>query len=359
MGTTPPIETDAVVIGAGPVGLFQVFQLGLREIKAQVIDALPYAGGQCIELYPDKPIYDIPAVPATTGRALVVSLLKQAAPFEPVYHLGAEVSALAQQDDGRWLLATSIGQRFLAKVVLIAAGVGAFLPRKLKLQGSEAFEGRQLLYRLPDPATDVLADQDVVVVGGDEAAVQAALDLAGGGRYAPRSVRLLHRRDVLQAPPAALAELQALCEAGQMVFEVGQIAGFEAIGEEADRRLTGLQISDVEGRMHSLPATRLLVFQGLSPKLGPVAEWGLALERKQLQVDTDSFATSAPGIFAVGDINTYPGKKKLIVCGFHETVLAAFGAAAIVFPDRKTPLQYTTTSPRLHQLLGVATPDKP
>ena len=354
-----PIETDAIVIGAGPVGLFQVFQLGLLEIKAHVIDALPYAGGQCIALYPDKPIYDIPAVPVSTGRELVASLLKQAAPFEPTFHLGEEVESLARQDDGRFLLGSSRGKRFLAKAVVIAAGVGAFQPRRLKVDGIEAFEGRGLFYHAP-PAAEAMAGQDVVIVGGDAAALQCALDLTADGPQRPRSITLLHRRDVLQAPSLALAEMQALCEAGQMRFQVGQITGFEETAAAGERRLSAVQVSDVDARLHVLPVGQLLVFQGLSPKLGPVADWGLALERKQLQVDTESFATSEPGIFAVGDINTYAGKKKLIVCGFHECVLAAFGAAAIVFPQRKTPLQYTTTSTRLHQLLGVAAaPAKP
>ena len=356
-----PIETDAVVIGAGPVGLFQVFQLGLLEIRAHVIDALPQAGGQCIELYPDKPIYDIPAVPATTGRALAASLMAQAAPFEPVFHLGEEVTGLARQPDGRLLVDTSRGTRLLAKVVMIAAGVGAFQPRRLKLDRPEALEGlegRSLFYH--DAPAEQLAGHHVVVVGGDAAALEAALALAGqvGADVAPLSVTLLHRRDVLQAPTLALAELQALCEAGQMRFQVGQVQGVDVTAAADRPELSGVRITDVEGQPHRLPASRLLVFQGLSPKLGPVADWGLAMDRKQLQVDTESFATSEAGIFAVGDINTYPGKKKLIVCGFHECVLAAFGAAAIVFPDRKPMLQYTTTSPRLHQLLGVATPVK-
>ncbi|APW38368.1 ferredoxin--NADP(+) reductase [Rhodoferax koreense] len=353
MSAPAPIETDAVVIGAGPVGLFQVFQLGLLEIKAHVIDALPYAGGQCIELYPDKPIYDIPAVPATTGRELVASLMRQAAPFEPVFHLGEEVASLARQADGRFLLGTSRGKTFLSKTVFIAAGVGAFQPRRLRVDGIATLEGRDLFYH-GSPAED-LTGRDVVVVGGDEAALQCALDLASRGLG---SVTLLHRRDVLQAGAAALAEMQALCEAGQMAFRVGQIIGFDTRVEAGESRLSAVHVSDVDAQLHVLPADRLLVFQGLSPRLGPVADWGLAMARKQLEVDTERFATSEPGIFAVGDINTYPGKKKLIVCGFHECVLAAFGAVAIVFPERRTLLQYTTTSPRLHQLLGVATPGK-
>jgi len=341
-----PLETGAVVIGAGPVGLFQVFQLGLLEVPTQVIDSLAYVGGQCVELYPDKPIYDIPGTPATSGRALAASLWQQIQPFQTPFHLGQQVSRIEKQADGRFLVQTDQGTQFLAPVVVIAAGVGAFQPRRMKLDGIEVFEGRQLRYHTV-PAD--VAGQDVVVVGGDEAALHCALQLAD---LDAKSVTLLHRRDVLQAPMVDIAEMQMLVAARRMRFMVGQITGFGVL----DGRLVSLEVSDVDGVLHPLPVDVLSVFLGLSPKLGPVADWGLAMERKQLQVDTARFETSAPGIFAVGDINTYPGKQKLIVCGFHEATLAAYAAAPLVFPDKKIPFQYTTTSPRLHQLLGVPTP---
>jgi len=341
-----PLETGAVVIGAGPVGLFQVFQLGLLEVPTQVIDSLAYVGGQCVELYPDKPIYDIPGTPATSGRALAASLWQQIQPFQTPFHLGQQVSRIEKQADGRFLVQTDQGTQFLAPVVVIAAGVGAFQPRRMKLDGIEVFEGRQLRYHTV-PAD--VAGQDVVVVGGDEAALHCALQLAD---LDAKSVTLLHRRDVLQAPMVDIAEMQMLVAAQRMRFMVGQITGFGAL----DGRLVSLEVSDVDGVLHPLPVDVLSVFLGLSPKLGPVADWGLAMERKQLQVDTARFETSAPGIFAVGDINTYPGKQKLIVCGFHEATLAAYAAAPLVFPGKKIPFQYTTTSPRLHQLLGVPTP---
>ena len=346
MALPTPLETGAVVIGAGPVGLFQVFQLGLLEVPTQVIDSLAYVGGQCVELYPDKPIYDIPGTPATSGRALAASLWQQIQPFQTPFHLGQQVSRIEKQADGRFLVQTDQGTQFLAPVVVIAAGVGAFQPRRMKLDGIEVFEGRQLRYHTV-PAD--VAGQDVVVVGGDEAALHCALQLAD---LDAKSVTLLHRRDVLQAPMADIAEMQMLVAAQRMRFMVGQITGFGAV----DGRLVSLEVSDVDGVLHPLPVDVLSVFLGLSPKLGPVADWGLAMERKQLQVDTARFETSAPGIFAVGDINTYPGKQKLIVCGFHEATLAAYAAAPLVFPDKKIPFQYTTTSPRLHQLLGVPTP---
>ncbi|MFN7121813.1 MAG: NAD(P)/FAD-dependent oxidoreductase [Hydrogenophaga sp.] len=342
-----PIEADAVVIGAGPVGLFQVFELGLLEIKAHVIDALPFPGGQPAELYPDKPIYDIPAIPVCTGQELVNNLLKQIEPFGATFHLGQEVSTVEPQDDGRFFVATSQGTRLLTKTLFIAAGVGAFQPRALKLDGIEAFDGKQLLYRVGSP--EVLAGRNVVILGGGDTALEWASTSTTQGPSQAASVTLVHRRDAFQASPANIARMRELCERHKMRFMVGQPTGFES---EADR-LTALQITDPQAQTHNVPLDVLLVFLGLSPKLGPIADWGLDIERKQLVVDTEKFSTSVPGIFAVGDINTYPGKKKLILSGFHEATLAAFGAAPFVFPDKKVMLQYTTTSTQLHRVLGV------
>lgn len=350
----PLLETDAVIIGAGPVGLFQVFELGLQGIKAHVIDALPYAGGQCVELYPDKPIYDIPAIIRCTGRELTERLLQQIAPFGATFHFGQIVSRLQKQPHGRFLVETSHGPRFMAKTVFIAAGVGAFQPRTLKVEGLAAFEGTQLFYGVQNPAN--FAGKNMVIVGGDDAALDWALNFcaghADGHPHKAHSVTLLHRRDALQAAPASVVRVRALCEAQKMHFRVGQITGVEV----SAGRLSGVQITGIDAVTQVVPLDSLLVLLGLSPKLGPVADWGLDIERKQLPVDTEQFATSEPGIFAIGDINTYPGKKKLILCGFHECTLAAFGAAAIVFPDKPVSLQYTTTSPRLHKALGVETP---
>lgn len=347
----PCIETDALIVGAGPVGLFQVFQLGLLEIKAHVIEALPYAGGQCAELYADKPIYDIPAIDICTGAELTQRLLKQIAPFEATFHFGQQVSTLKRQPDGRWRIETTQGARFLAKTVFIAAGVGAFVPRKLAIDGLERFTGTQLSYRFKSTAD--YADQRVLIVGGDEAAIDAALRLcdgmSGGSSLGARSVTLLHRRNVLDAPESTLTTLKDRCDNQLMRFVVGQVSGFEV----HEDRLSSVQVARVDGATELLATDALLVLLGLSPKLGPVAQWGLDMDRKQLRVNTESFATSEPGIFAIGDVNTYPGKKKLIVCGFHECVLAAFGAMRHIAPDKTITLQYTTSSPRLHKLLGV------
>ena len=342
------IATDALVIGAGPVGLFQVFQLGLLEIKCHVIDALPAPGGQCIELYPDKPIYDIPGMPRTTGRELTASLLQQIKPFDAPFHLSQVVSQIEKQSDGRFQVATSKGQQFTAKVLIIAAGVGAFQPKLLKIDGVEKFEGSQLYYHAKP--TDGVVNQQVVVVGGDDAALICAIDFATTGKA--KSVTLLHRRDIFQAGQAApelLAKIHALHADKALQLMVGQVTGFN----EQAGKLTAVQVTGVDGQTQVVPADQLLVYLGLSPKLGPLADWGLAMQRKQVAVDTEKFATSVPGIFAVGDINTYPGKKKLILSGFHECALAAFGAANIVFPGKNPQLEYTTSSSRLHRLLGV------
>ena len=364
--SAPLIETDAVIIGAGPVGLFQVFELGLLEIKAHVIDLLSYPGGQCIELYPDKPIYDIPAVPVCTGKELTDNLLKQIEPFGATFHYSQEVSTIAKQDDGRFLLETSsgvasglapdefTGSHFLTKTIFIAAGMGAFQPRLLNLEGIDKFSAadaqQQVFYKVSNRA--VFASQDVVILGGGDSALDWALDFVKDGDNRAKSVTLIHRRDGFAAAPASVAKMRALCEAGQMTFRVGQVTAFET----TDDRMTSITVTGVDGITTQVPLDMLLIFFGLSPKLGPIADWGLDIERRQLKVDTEKFSTSVPGIFAVGDINTYPGKKKLILSGFHECALAAFGAAAIIFPDKKVMLQYTTTSTKLHKVLGVETP---
>ena len=340
------IDTDAVIIGAGPVGLFQVFELGLLEIKAHIIDSLHSVGGQCVELYPDKPIYDIPAVPVCTGQELTDNLLKQIEPFGPTFHLNQEVTLVHRREDGRFDLETSAGTRFITKTIFIAAGVGSFQPRTIKVDGIEKFEGSQLFYRVRDPLQ--FQGKNLVICGGGDSALDWALNLVGKAE----SVVLLHRREDFRAAPASVAKMKQLCDDLEMQFLVGQVTGFE----EADGRMSEIKVTAADGVTRRMPLDHLLVFFGLSPKLGPIAEWGLDIERKQLKVGTEKFETNVPGIFAVGDINTYPGKKKLILSGFHEAALAAFGAAPYIFPDKKIHMQYTTTSPKLHKILGVESP---
>ena len=340
-----PTQTDAVIIGAGPVGLFQVFELGLLEIKAHVIDSLPEIGGQCIELYPDKPIYDIPAIPVCTGRELTNNLLKQIEPFGAQFHLGQEVSKLEQQADGRFLISTSKDNHFLTKAVFIAAGVGAFQPRTLKLEGIEAFEGKQVFYSVKHP--EQFTGKRIVICGGGDAALDWALHFVGQAA----SVTLIHRRDDFKAASASIAKMRELCKNKQIQLLIGQITGYE-IDQD---RISEVFVTDIEGKDQKIAVDDLLIFFGLSPKLGPITDWGLDIDRKQIAVDTEKFQTSIPGIYAVGDINIYPGKKKLILSGFHEAALAAFAAAAYLNPEKHIQLQYTTTSPKLHMMLGVKT----
>ena len=341
------IETDAVIIGAGPVGLFQVFELGLLEIKAHVIDSLPAVGGQCVELYPDKPIYDIPAVPVCTGQELTDNLLKQIEPFEPTFHLGQEVTGVQRREDNRFNVETSTGTQFITKTIFIAAGVGSFQARTIKVDGLDKFDNEQLFYRVKDPAR--FDGKNIVICGGGDSALDWALNFVGKAE----SVVLVHRRDDFRAAPASVAKMKALCDEYEMQLITGQVTGYD----EKDGQLTEVKVTGADGVTRRVPLDMLLVFFGLSPKLGPIAEWGLDIERKQLKVvDTEKFETNVPGIFAVGDINTYPGKKKLILSGFHEAALAAFGAAPYIFPDKKIHMQYTTTSPKLHKILGVETP---
>ena len=344
---TTPIDTEALVIGAGPVGLFQVFQLGLQGIHAHVVDALPHVGGQCTELYAGKPIYDIPGIPFCTGSELVDRLQQQVAPFKPTLHLGQQVSHVERLPDQRLQVQTASGPTFQTQTLFIAAGVGAFVPRRMVLDGLSPFEGTQVFAEHPTP--ERWAGQHLVVAGDGDTALQTCLD-ASQGPQAAASVTLLHRRDQFSAAPELIAPMRQACAAGHMRFVAGQPTGLRAEGG----RLQALELLNPQGNTEWLSLDVLQTCLGLSPKLGPVAQWGLAMERKQLVVNTENFATSEPGIFAVGDINTYPGKKKLILCGFHEATLAAFGAVALLRPEEKTLLQYTTTSTLLHQRLGVA-----
>ena len=324
--------------------MFQAFELGLLGVSAHIVDALPEAGGQCVALYAEKPIYDIPGIKVCTGRELVTRLLDQVAPFKPQVHLNQTVDSIAARADGRYQIETSSGQIFLTRSIFIAAGVGAFQARKLHLPGLEAFEGTQVHYR-----AQALADtkgKSIVIIGGEQAALEAAAQACDG---LARSVTLVHRRDVLHADPDTQARIATHRSSGRLRFVAGQAHDFKG-----KARLHTLCVLDADEQEIALKLDQLWVFLGVSPKLGPVAQWGLDMERKQLSVDTASFATSAPRIFAVGDINHYPGKKKLILCGFHEATLAAFGAMAHIRPGEAVALQYTTTSTKLHKALGVA-----
>lgn len=340
-----PIETDALVIGAGPVGLFQVFQLGLQDIRTHVVDAQASPGGQPQALYPDKPIYDLPGIPVCTGAELTQRLWQQVQPFAPQCHWGQQVQSLSTLPDGRLAVGTE-RTRFIVRTVFIAAGVGAFVPKRLAVPGVNDWEGRQVFHH-PGPELP-LAREQVLLVGGDQWALERAADLAEQDAP-PARITLLHRRDHWDADATTLQRISALEAAGRVQRRVGQIQRLLT----TDDRLTGVELTEPDGAVDSLPIDKVLVFLGLSPKLGPVADWGLAMARKQLHVEPGSSETSCPGVYAVGDVVTYPGKKKLLVCGFHEAVMAAFAAAQRLRPDAPVLLEYTSSSTRLQRLLGV------
>ena len=337
------IRTDVVIVGAGPCGLFQVFELGLLGLSAHVVDAMQAPGGQCAELYPDKPIYDIPAIPVCDAQELVDRLLEQIKPFNPKFHLDAQVTAIGQGDAGRFHIATSQGETFDAGAVVIAGGVGSFQPMPLRVAGIENFVDSQVFYRVRDPAQH--HGKRLLVLGGGDSALDWAVELAGQARF----LTLVHRSDRFRAAPATVARMRELEAQGRVQFMVGNCVGFEAEGDT----LRGVDIRHTDRTVTRIEVDHALVFFGLSPKLGPIAEWGLALDKNQIRTDTERFETNVPGIYAIGDIATYPGKKKLILSGFHEAALAAFAIKARLNPDEKVHLQYTTTSPIMHQRLGV------
>lgn len=334
---------DAVIVGAGPVGLFQVFELGLLGLRAHVIDSMPRLGGQCSELYPDKPIYDIPAIPVCSARELIERLQQQIHPFAPEFHLGNTVNAVTCMPNGRFRLRTDGGLEFDTGVVIVAGGLGAFAPRAVDLPEAAALVGRSLHYKVADAAQ--FDGRDVVIAGGGDAAIDWALALVERAR----SLVLVHRSGKFRAVPAHVEQMHALCDTGRMQFLEGDIVGLEA----PQGALRQVRVRARDGVVRRIEAEQLLVFWGLHPKLGPIADWGLALDHQQLVVDPATFQTSVLGVFAVGDIVTYPGKKKLILSGFHEAALCAFAAREHLTPGEKVPLQYTTTSPLLQRRLGV------
>lgn len=337
------IKTDVVIIGAGPCGLFQVFELGLLDIHAHVVDSLKQVGGQCTELYPDKPIYDIPALPVCGAQELADRLVEQIRPFKPDFHLGQTVTGLKQMPDGRFSLETSAGTRFDTAAVILAAGLGAFQPRRLRVRGAEPWENQKIGYRIREP--EKLEGKNIIILGGGDSALDWTLELHGKAK----KVTLVHRREEYRALPASVSRMKSLVDGESLVEFQGHVRSVFEHGAD----FGGLEISAHDGSEHLVEADEVFVFWGLSPNLGPIAEWGLDLDKRQVRVDTEKFQTSVPGIFAVGDINTYPGKKKLILSGFHEAALAAFAVQHHIHPDQKVRLQYTTTSPIMHKRLGI------
>jgi thioredoxin reductase (NADPH) len=336
------IKTDAVIIGAGPVGLFAVFELGLVDVKAHVIDILDRPGGQCAELYPEKPIYDVPALAIVTGQELTDRLMEQIKPFGAEFHFSERVETLEKTDEG-YRLVTDAGTTFECKVVVIAAGGGSFTPKRPPLPGIEQYEGTSVFYSVRK--MDAFRDKDVLIVGGGDSALDWTLNL----QPVAKSLTLVHRRQEFRAAPASVQKMLELVDRGNIAFKLGQVT--ELHGDNA--QLTGVTVKAPDGSTFEQPTEVMLPFFGLTMKLGPVANWGLNLEENLVPVDTEKFETSEKGIFAIGDINAYPGKLKLILSGFHEAALMAQQAHKYVHPDKKLIFQYTTSSSSLQKKLGV------
>ena len=341
------LETDVIIIGAGPVGLFSVFELGLNDMKAHLIDILDKPGGQCAELYPEKPIYDIPALPVVTGQELTDRLMDQIKPFHPVFHLSQMAESLSKTEAGKWRVATDAGTVMEAKVIVVAAGGGSFMPKKPPIEGIDEYENKSVFYAVRRMET--FRDRNILIAGGGDSALDWTLNLAAARQ--PRCT-LVHRRDDFRAAPDSVSKMRELVAAGKVKLHIGQIVDLVGAGGQIE----GVRCKPDAGDAYVIPCDTLLPFFGLTMKLGPVANFGLNLTENLIPVDTQKFETSEPGIFAIGDINTYPGKLKLILSGFHEAALMAQEAFRIVHPDRKYRFQYTTSSSDLQTKLGVNEP---
>jgi thioredoxin reductase (NADPH) len=338
------IKTDVLIIGAGPIGLFAVFELGLLDIKAHLVDILDKVGGQCAELYPEKPIYDIPAVPLITGQGLTEALMAQIKPFGATFHLGEMVTMLEKIGEPLFRVTTDRGKIFETKAVVIAAGGGSFQPKRPPINGIEPYEGKSVHYAVRK--MDVFRDKRLLIVGGGDSALDWTLNL----QPVAKRLTLVHRRDDFRGAPDTVNKMRALVTSGRMDLRIGQVTLLEG----GDGQLTAVNIKGNDGATTRVEIDAMLPFFGLTMKLGPVANWGLALEDELIPVDTGSFETTIPGLFAIGDINTYPGKLKLILSGFHEAALMAQKAYHYVYPEKRLVFQYTTSSTSLQKKLGVA-----
>jgi thioredoxin reductase (NADPH) len=337
-------STEVIIVGAGPVGLFAVFELGLAKLKAHVVDILDKPGGQCAELYPEKPIYDIPGLPFCTGQELTDRLLEQIRPFEPVFHFGEMVEALTKTVDGKWRLTTDTGRVLIAPVVVIAAGGGSFVPKRPPIPGIEAYEGTSVFYAVR--RIDAFRGRRIVIAGGGDSALDWTVNLAP----VAAQLTLVHRRPEFRAAPDTVRKMRELEEQGLVRFELGQPAELKG----SDGKLDALVIKRTDGSTFDIETDTLLPFFGLTMKLGPIANFGLNLNENLIPVDTAKFETSTDAVFAIGDINSYPGKLKLILSGFHEAALMAQAAHRYVHPDKTLRFQYTTSSSELQRLLKVA-----
>ena len=328
------LSTDVAIIGAGPVGLFAVFECGMLKLRCHVVDSLESLGGQCAALYPEKPIYDIPGYPRILAQDLIARLTEQAAPFKPVYHLGQQVTGLARRPDGRWRLTTSAGTTIDSTAVIIAAGCGAFGPNRPPLAGIEDYEGTSVHYLVQ--RRESFRGQRIVIAGGGDSAVDWGNSLA----ELAEKIYVVHRRAKFRAAPESVDQLRRLEASGKVELVIPyQLAGLEGDG----RRLSGVVVADLEGRARTLPADSLLPFFGLSMSLGPIADWGLQLEHQQIAVNPATSETNHPGIFAIGDIAHYQGKLKLILTGFAEAALAAHAIRPLLYPGEALHWEYSTT----------------
>ncbi len=340
-----PIKTDVVIVGAGPIGLFAVFELGLLDMKCHLIDILDKIGGQCAELYPEKPIYDIPGIPFTSAHGLVDGLLQQIKPFNAQYHLNEMVETVEKIGDPLFRVKTDQGKVFESKVVVIAAGGGSFQPKRPPIPGIEPYEGKSVHYAVRK--MEAFRDKRVLIVGGGDSALDWTLNLAPIASH----LTLLHRRSEFRAAPDSVNKMMALVGDGKIDFVVGQVTALSG----SDGQIGKAMVKTNDGSAFEIACDALLPFFGLTMKLGPVANWGFELKNNELiPVDTAAFETSTPGIFAIGDINWYPGKLKLILSGFHEAALMAQKAYHYVYPEKRLVFQYTTSSSSLQKKLGVA-----
>jgi thioredoxin reductase (NADPH) len=338
------IKTDVLIIGAGPCGLFAAFELGLLDMKAHFVDILDKVGGQCAELYPEKPIYDIPGIPHVSGQGLTEALMEQIKPFHPTFHLGEMVEKVEKIGEPAYRVTTDTGKVFECKVVVIAAGGGSFQPKRPPVPGIEAYEGTSVHYSVRK--MEQFRDKELLIIGGGDSALDWTLNL----HPLAKRVTLLHRRDEFRAAPHSVEQMRALVASGKMDLRLGQVTAL--LG--SDGKLTGATIKGNDNSITEIACDTMLPFFGLTMKLGPVANWGIALENNLVPVETSAFETNVPGIFAIGDINTYPGKIKLILCGFHEGALMAQKAHRYVYPDKRLVFQYTTSSSSLQKKLGVS-----
>ena len=341
---TDIIKTDALIIGAGPVGLFAVFELGLLDIKCHLIDILDKPGGQCAELYPEKPIYDIPALPVVTGQQLTDQLLEQIKPFNPEFHFNEMVEQIEKKDNNLWRLKTDQGTVFEAPVIIIAAGGGSFTPKKPPIKGIEEYEGQSVFYAVRK--MEQFRDKNILIAGGGDSALDWTLNL----HSVANSLSLVHRRDDFRAAPDNVNKMRTLVNDNKINLHIAQPVALHG----SNGQLEGVTLKSKDKGEFDVACDCLLAFYGLTMKLGPVANFGLNLHENLIPVDTEKFETSTPQIFAIGDINYYPGKLKLILSGFHEAALMAQQAFRYIHPDKKLRFQYTTSSSNLHEKLGVA-----